>query len=85
MMPPRSLSWSVPLGNDMKKQLIVVCLVFIFPNKKQLDFLVRSRKIKPRRPASARGWVLVASQGKTIYGELQNKKEQETVQCAMCY
>jgi hypothetical protein len=37
--------------------------VFILPNKKQLGFRVRSRKIKPRPPASGDG-VLVGSQGR---------------------
>jgi hypothetical protein len=46
----------------MEKLLIVVCVVYILPNQKQLDFRVRSRKIKPRPPAS--GDVLVGSQGR---------------------
>jgi hypothetical protein len=44
----------------MEKQLIVLCVLFILPNKIQLDFHVRSRKIKPRPPASG-GWSLVGS------------------------
>jgi hypothetical protein len=51
-MSPRSLSWSVRPGNDMDIQFIVVCVVFILPNKIQLDFHVHSRKIKLRPPAS---------------------------------
>jgi hypothetical protein len=62
MMSPRSLSLSVPAGNDMKKRLIVVCVVFILPSKKQLDFRVRSPKIKPRPPAGGDGCYLVGSQ-----------------------
>jgi hypothetical protein len=52
MMSPHSLSWIVPPENGMKKLLIVVCVVYILPYQKQLYFCVRSRKIKPRPPAS---------------------------------
>jgi hypothetical protein len=39
----------------MEKQLIVVCVVIILPNKKQLDSRVHSRKIKPGPPAGGDG------------------------------
>jgi hypothetical protein len=65
-MSLRSLSWSVPPGNDMEKQLIVVCVVLLLPDKKQLVFCVHCLKIKPRPPAGGMGvsWI----SGQTIYG-----------------
>jgi hypothetical protein len=47
-MSPRSLSRIVPAGNDMKKLLIVVCVVYTLPNQKQLDFRVRSPENKTK-------------------------------------
>jgi hypothetical protein len=53
----------------MEKLLINVCVVFILPNKKQLDFRVRSRKIKPRPPAGGDGceWDLRAERRSTLW------------------
>jgi hypothetical protein len=66
-MSPRSLSWIVQPGNDMQKLLIVVCVaVYIFPNQKQLDSRVRSRKKNQGRRRAGMGvsWI----PGQTIYG-----------------
>jgi hypothetical protein len=53
----------------MEKQLIVVCLVFILPNKKQLDSRLRSREIKPRPPAGGDGceWDFRAERQSTVW------------------
>jgi hypothetical protein len=47
----------------MEKQLMVVCVVFILPNKKQIDFRERFTENKTET-AGERGWVLVGSQGR---------------------
>jgi hypothetical protein len=46
------------MKNDMKKQFIGVCVVFILPNKKQLDSRVHITESKTEA-AGGRGWVLV--------------------------
>jgi hypothetical protein len=72
MMSLRSLSGrgrSVPPGNDMDIQLIVVWAVFMLLSTIQIDFRVHSGKIKPRlclRAGVGVSWI----SGRTIYSLL---------------